>query len=246
MIARSRPGSWLAPDVDVPLASPVGPVWPAARSPSGVVNTPTTVVTVRLCTVSVQQRGHWTTDAGTGPTMDLTTTDAKAAARTLRADLAEQNVTISHGAALELVAHQLGLRDWNTASAVLGRNAEDAAGIGAPVPILRVQRFDDVRAFYVDYLGFTVEWEHRFEPELPLYARLVRGAARLDLSEHHGDGTPGSAIWIPVADVSALHAELTRKRHPSSRPGIERDAPGGPTVTVIDPSGNALRFCETD
>lgn len=125
-------------------------------------------------------------------------------------------------------------------------DANDPAGIGAAVPILRVQRFDDVRAFSLDYLGFVVEWEHRFEPDLPLYARLVRGAARLDLSEHHGDGTPGSAVWIPVADVTALHAELARTGCRSMRPGIDRDAPGGPTATVIDPSGNALRFCEAD
>ncbi|MEQ3550484.1 glyoxalase superfamily protein [Pseudonocardia nematodicida] len=178
--------------------------------------------------------------------MDLTSDDAKAAARSLRADLAEQGIAISHGAALELVAHQLGLRDWNTASAVLGRRDDDTAGLGAPVPILRLHRFADVRPFYVDYLGFAVEWEHRFEPGMPLYARLARGATRLDLSEHHGDGTPGSAVWIPVADVGALHRELRRKDHPSVRPGIDRDAPGGPTLAVIDPSGNMLRFCEAE
>ena len=32
------------------------------------------------------------------------------------------------------------------------------------VPVLR--SFDEAKAreFYVDFLGFTVEWEHRFEP----------------------------------------------------------------------------------
>ncbi|ANY06349.1 glyoxalase superfamily protein [Pseudonocardia sp. HH130630-07] len=178
--------------------------------------------------------------------MDLTSTDAKAAARTLRTDLAAQGVTIGHGAALELVAHQLGFRDWNTASAVLDRSAADGPGIGAPVPILRVQRFDDVRSFYLDYLGFAVEWEHRFSPGMPLYARVARGDARIDLSEHHGDGTPGSTVWIPVADVTALHSELSSKNYLFMRPGIDRDAPGGPTVSVVDPSGNGLRFCEAE
>jgi hypothetical protein len=27
------------------------------------------------------------------------------------------------------------------------------------------------------------------------------------------------------------------------RPGLNADAPGGPTVEVIDPYGNVLRFC---
>lgn len=175
---------------------------------------------------------------------DITIADAKAAARTLRADLAKQELTISHSTALELVAHQLGLRDWNTASVILDQRQDDTAGFGAPVPVLRVQRFDDVRSFYLDYLGFTVEWDHRFEPDMPLYVRLVRGATRLDLSEHHGDGTPGSVVWIPVADAKSLHAELKRKHYPSLRPGLDQDAPGGPTIEVIDPSGNTLRFCE--
>lgn len=176
--------------------------------------------------------------------MELTTGDAKAAARTLRADLADRHIEITHGKALELVAHQLGFRDWNTACAVLDRPRTDAAGLGAPVPILRVQRVADVRYFYLDYLGFGTEWEHRFEPGMPLYTRLSRGETRIDLSEHHGDGTPGSSVWVPVADVWALHAELERKGYRSMRPGVEHDAPGGPTLSVIDPSGNSLRFCQ--
>jgi catechol 2,3-dioxygenase-like lactoylglutathione lyase family enzyme len=36
--------------------------------------------------------------------------------------------------------------------------------IGRITPILRI--FDDAKAreFYVGYLGFEVDWEHRFEP----------------------------------------------------------------------------------
>lgn len=37
----------------------------------------------------------------------------------------------------------------------------------APTPILR--SFDEAatRAFYIDFLGFMVEFEHRFEPDAP-------------------------------------------------------------------------------
>jgi len=37
-----------------------------------------------------------------------------------------------------------------------------------PHPILRI--FDETKAreFYVDFLGFKVDWEHRFELETPL------------------------------------------------------------------------------
>jgi hypothetical protein len=170
--------------------------------------------------------------------MDMTVEQAKRAARSLRDQLPE--LSLSHSRALELVAHQLGYRDWNTASAGLS----PSGGIGAPIPVLR--SLDEVRAreFYIDYLSFTVVWEHRFEDGLPLYMRLRRGRFVLDLSEHHGDGTPGSTVWVPVEDVEALQRELHATGYPRMNPGIDVDSPGGPTMEVIDPFSNTIRFCQ--
>ena len=42
----------------------------------------------------------------------------KAQAKRLRGDLAERGQTISHAQALETVAHQWGVRDWNTLAAL--------------------------------------------------------------------------------------------------------------------------------
>jgi len=40
------------------------------------------------------------------------------------------------------------------------------------IPILR--SFDEAKAreFYLGFLGFKVDWEHRFEPGLPLYMQV--------------------------------------------------------------------------
>lgn len=178
--------------------------------------------------------------------MDLNLDDAKMAARALRHALASADVLISHSRALEIVAAQFGFADWNTAAARLpaGPAGFGPVGFGPVVPVLRVHDEARAREFYVDYLGFDVEWEHRFEPRMPLYLRVRRDQAVLDLSEHHGDGTPGTVVWIPIASADALHAELSRRPHAPLRPGIDRDAPGGPTIEVIDPFGNVLRFCE--
>jgi hypothetical protein len=171
--------------------------------------------------------------------MDMTTEEAKRAARILREQLPEASLT--HSRALEIVARQLGHRDWNTASAKL--ISQD--GIGTPIPVLR--SLDDARAreFYIDYLGFTIEWEHRFDPGSPLYMRLRRDRFIVDLSEHHGDGTPGSTIWVPIGDVEALHRELQAKAYSRMNPGIDVDSPGGPTMEVIDPFSNTIRFCQS-
>lgn len=175
--------------------------------------------------------------------MHTTLAEAKAAARALRRRLADDGINLSHSQTLEIVASQLGFPDWNTAHAVL---APTTALLGAPVPVLRIHDETIARGFYLDYLAFTIEWEHRFEPGMPIYLRIHRDAATLDLSEHHGDGTPGSVNWIPVGDLNALHTELIERQHPRLRPGIDRDTPGGPTMEVIDPFGNVLRFCEPE
>lgn len=42
------------------------------------------------------------------------------------------------------------------------------------IPILRMYDVAKTREFYIDYLGFTVEFEHRFHDGAPLFMGLVR------------------------------------------------------------------------
>jgi catechol 2,3-dioxygenase-like lactoylglutathione lyase family enzyme len=112
---------------------------------------------------------------------------------------------------------------------------------GPVTPILRFFDEAKMREFYIDYLGFRLDWEHRFEPETPLYAQVSRGRCILHLSEHHGDGTPGTTIRIPTDDLDGYHAELTAKRYKYYRPGIQ-EQPWGRDMTVQDGSGNKLTF----
>ncbi|NKX43281.1 glyoxalase superfamily protein [Roseicyclus persicicus] len=112
----------------------------------------------------------------------------------------------------------------------------------SPIPVLR--SFDEAatRAFYLDFLGFAVLFEHRFDPTAPLYLAVRLGACELHLSEHHGDATPGSTVRIGVADVHTLSAELRAKPYPRSRPGVTRQPWGLDEAAVTDPSGNRLVF----
>jgi uncharacterized glyoxalase superfamily protein PhnB len=111
-----------------------------------------------------------------------------------------------------------------------------------PIPILRI--FDEAKAkeFYGGFLGFTIDWEHCFEPGTPLYMQVSRGDCVLHLSEHYGDAIPGSAMRIPVEDIDGLHRELMEKRYKYARPGIEDTPWGTRDVTVRDPFGNRLTF----
>ena len=114
---------------------------------------------------------------------------------------------------------------------------------GAPTPILR--SFDEHRAkrFYVDFLGFEVEFEHRFEAGAPLYMGLQKGDCGLHLSEHYGDGTPGSGVRIPVADVREFAKSLREKNFENARPGEPQLQDWGSwEITIQDPASNRLTF----
>jgi catechol 2,3-dioxygenase-like lactoylglutathione lyase family enzyme len=121
---------------------------------------------------------------------------------------------------------------------------ERSAGLqlGAAVPILRITSVEDAYDFYLGILGMTVDWEHRFDPGLPLYAQVSRSGMVLHLSEHAGDGSPVAAVWITVPDVRSLHTELLAVDEDGVVSDIDEDAPGGPTFEVLDPFDNRLRF----
>ncbi len=112
----------------------------------------------------------------------------------------------------------------------------------APVPILR--SFDEAKAkeFYIDWLGFKVDFEHRFEPTLPLYMGISRDDCVLHITEHHGDGCPGAAIRIRCDDLEAFHAELTAKRYKNYRPGLQDQEWGTREMSVQDGAGNRIVF----
>jgi len=63
---------------------------------------------------------------------ELQTLDPKTAAKRLRTALGEKNLDLSHGECLDLVARQLGLRDWNVLSARLEQEQPPKPGIEVP------------------------------------------------------------------------------------------------------------------
>src|SRR5215468_3776643 len=112
------------------------------------------------------------------------------------------------------------------------------------IPVLRI--FDIAKAdeFYLGFLGFKVDWDHRFDANAPLYRQISRGDLILHLSEHHGDGSPGVRLRVSMHGVEAFHQELAAKNYRYMRPGLERTPWNTLETGVIDPFGNLIRFSE--
>lgn len=118
---------------------------------------------------------------------------------------------------------------------------EPVAGEPVVIPILRVFPGGEAQRFYRDFLGFTIDWEHRFEPGLPLYCQVSGLGCVLHLSEHHGDGTPGTAVRIKIDDVTALQQRLRDSDVYPLHIGLDHQ-PWGDDLDIPDPFGNRLIF----
>src|SRR6201992_3378138 len=115
----------------------------------------------------------------------------------------------------------------------------------SPIPILRI--FDEAKAkeFYVDFLGFKIDWEHRYEASFPLYMQISRDACIIHLTEHHGDGCPGSTMRIETTELETYCTALRAKNYKNFKPGPPQDQPWGTKeMCAPDPFGNKLYFYE--
>ena len=118
--------------------------------------------------------------------------------------------------------------------------------LGTVTPILRMFDIAKAREFYLDFLGFEVRFEHRFDDVGPLYMGIARDGCELHLSEHHGDGSPGAKVRVEVVGIIDLHREFMVKKYRFNRPGLEKTPWETREVTVIDPFGSRLTFYEKD
>jgi len=110
------------------------------------------------------------------------------------------------------------------------------------IPALRITNYQRSKTFYVDQLGFRVEWEHRFEPNFPVFMSVARDGMQIYLTEHRGDCQVGGLVHFVIEDVNAWFREFKAR-------GVElSESPnndlGFLNMTVTDADGNQLRFME--
>jgi catechol 2,3-dioxygenase-like lactoylglutathione lyase family enzyme len=111
-------------------------------------------------------------------------------------------------------------------------------------PILRILDEAKAKEFYVDFLGFKIDWEHRAEG--PLYMQVSLGECVLHLSEHDGDASPGAAIKLHTDAIEEYVKELVAKEYSpgvaEQDPGVCEQPWGSLDMLLIDPFGNRLIF----
>ena len=112
------------------------------------------------------------------------------------------------------------------------------------IPILRIFDVAKAKEFYIDWLGFKIDWEHQFEANTPYYFGISKDDIQLHLSEHYGDATPGSKVFIICNEIEKYFSGLQNRPYKYYRPGLNKTFYGSLCMDVIDPFGNKLSFNE--
>lgn len=110
------------------------------------------------------------------------------------------------------------------------------------IPVFRIFDLAKAREFYVDWLGFTVDWEHRYEENMPVYMQISRDNLVIHLTEHHGDCCPGAKLFVHTDQVEELHREITERNYRYNRPGLGKAPWNALCFEVVDPFGNRIIF----
>lgn len=111
-------------------------------------------------------------------------------------------------------------------------------------PIFRIFDYNKAIEFYVNWLGFKIDWEDK-PVNAPVYMQISLGNIKIHLTEHHGDCTPGARAYIDgFVDLKKFHHNLLSKQYKFNNPALEK-VPWNPKtlcMDVIDPFGNRLSF----
>lgn len=111
------------------------------------------------------------------------------------------------------------------------------------IPAFRITDYTRSKDFYVEGMGFQIDWEHRFEPHFPVFAQVTKDEMTIYLTEHTGDCKVGGLVHLFVPNVDNWYMELRSKIGPYIIQPPHEDIEGLRMMTVVDPDGNQLRLC---
>ncbi|MGY2440479.1 glyoxalase superfamily protein [Pseudomonas sp. SDO52101_S400] len=111
--------------------------------------------------------------------------------------------------------------------------------LSTAIPIFKISSEKLAREYYLDCLGFSMDWEHRCN-DYPVYLQVSRGNLIIHLTEHEGDAEPGTTILVSVSDIDDLYSELKRGL-PGNKLAVIT-AGKNQVLEIDDPFGNHIRF----
>jgi hypothetical protein len=89
------------------------------------------------------------------------------------------------------------------------------------IPLLRILDEAKAKEFYIDLLGFKIDWGNRASGAL--FMQVSLDECVLHLSEHRGDACPGAAVKLHTDKIEEYVEQLVAKKY---SPGVAEQDPG--------------------
>jgi len=88
-------------------------------------------------------------------------------------------------------------------------------------PTLRITNYAASKKYYVEVLGFRIDWEHRFEPNLPVFMQVSRDGIRPRPDQIIEWAVQAGSVAAPdsVVDLPPWHSGIWFRRNVAEAAG---------------------------
>lgn len=111
------------------------------------------------------------------------------------------------------------------------------------VPTFRITNYKKAIDFYINFLGFSIDWEHRFGDAEPIYMQISKNGLVLHLSENKRFNK-GVIIFVETKGIDLFRNSLLKIKKGKLIPDIVITNWNTKQLEIEDPFGNLLRFNE--
>lgn len=111
------------------------------------------------------------------------------------------------------------------------------------IPTFRILDYKKAKEFYVEFLGFKIDWEHRFGENETVYMQVSKNGLILHFSENKRFQT-GMIVFVETTGIENFHDELSKKSNGILTPDVSVTNWNTKQMEIEDPFGNLLRFNE--
>jgi len=113
-------------------------------------------------------------------------------------------------------------------------------------PIFQITDYPQAVAFYIDWLGFSLDWEDDPTADGRRYLQVSRGSIVLHLTNVPSMSCPGSRAVAEFTGLPAFHRILLQKQSVFPTPELQKTTWHDKVMQLelMDPAGNCLVLAE--